>query len=108
MLGAMNGYNIKGHLLSYEGTFGVGYGVMSFSLEAGTDMYNALLESGKKRFSEKINNSDPYVRLARESLTNYLLYGKYIDYEPAYVTEEMRNTKRGVFVSLKKEGQLRG
>ncbi|MCQ1528615.1 AmmeMemoRadiSam system protein A [Lutispora saccharofermentans] len=109
MLGAMDGYNIKGHLLSYEGTFGVGYGVMSFSLEASdTDMYNALLESGKRRFSEKINNSDPYVRLARESLTHYLLYDKYIDYRPAYVTEEMKNTKRGVFVSLKKEGQLRG
>lgn len=108
MLGAMNGYNIKGHLLSYEGTFGVGYGVMSFSLEAGnTDMYNALLEMNRKRFDDKINNSDPYVSLARQSLTHYLLQGDYMDI-PFYVTEEMKNTKRGVFVSLKKEGQLRG
>lgn len=27
---------------------------------------------------------------------------------PSYVTEEMKKLKRGVFVSLKKEGQLRG
>ena len=28
LLGAMEGKEIKGELLSYEGTFGVGYGVM--------------------------------------------------------------------------------
>lgn len=108
MLGAMNGYDFKGNLLSYEGTFGVGYSIMSFSLEkSNRDMYNVLIEKNKVKFKQKTANADPYVRLARESLTHYLLQGSYMDI-PDYVPEEMLNTKRGVFVSLKKEGQLRG
>jgi len=108
MLGAMDGYDFEGNLLSYEGTFGVGYSVMSFTLEKShRDMYNALIEKNKERFKGKTDNANPYVRLARESLTHYLLQGSYMDV-PDYVTDEMLNTKRGVFVSLKKEGQLRG
>jgi len=108
MLGAMDGYDFKGNLLSYEGTFGVGYSIMSFSLEKShRDMYNILLEKSKERFREKTGNADPYVRLARESLTHYLLQGRYMDV-PDYVTDVMLNIRRGVFVSLKKEGQLRG
>ncbi|HOV70116.1 MAG TPA: AmmeMemoRadiSam system protein A, partial [Clostridia bacterium] len=49
-----------------------------------------------------------YVRLARESLTVYLESGKELRGLPGYVTEEMKNTRRGVFVSLKKHGELRG
>ncbi|HAN10123.1 MAG TPA: hypothetical protein DCP90_05880 [Clostridiales bacterium] len=33
ILGAINGNDIKGKLLSYEGPFGVGYGVMKFEIE---------------------------------------------------------------------------
>lgn len=108
MLGAMNGYEIKGNLLSYEDTFGVGYGVMSFSLkETDIDTFSLLENERRNRLKSKSKNRDPYVRLARESLTYYLEYGEYIDV-PEYVTDEMINEKRGVFVSIKKEGQLRG
>ena len=109
MLGAMDGFDIKGKPLSYEGTFGVGYSVMGFSLKKGKiGAYKTILDENRKKYNQKINTSDPYVRLARESLTYYLLHGEYMDHVPAYVTDEMRNTKRGVFVSLKKEKQLRG
>lgn len=108
MLGAMNGYDIRGNLLSYEGTFGVGYCVMKIFIGEGKkDTYDKLLKENKKRIKEKIANEDPYVKLARESLTYYLKYGDYINI-PSYVTDEMKKSKRGVFVSLKKEGQLRG
>ncbi|SDZ17803.1 hypothetical protein SAMN05660462_02113 [Proteiniborus ethanoligenes] len=108
MFGAMNGYDIKGNLLAYEGTFGVGYAVMGFSLrESSIDMHKLLIEQNQKRTKEKLENPNPYIRLARESLTHYLTYGEYMDI-PSYVTEEMKKLKRGVFVSLKKEGQLRG
>lgn len=108
MLGAMNGHNIKGELLSYEGTFGVGYGVMKFSLEkSNIDMLKALIEDKKKKYTQKTIQANPYVRLARESLTNYLIHGDYIEI-PSYVTDEMKSQKRGVFVSLKAEGRLRG
>lgn len=108
MLGAMNEYEIEGELLSYEGPFGVGYGVMKLNFqESGKNTVNELIEEKKKRFNNKINNSDPYVRLARESLTYYLINGKHMDV-PHYVTNDMITEKRGVFVSLKKENALRG
>lgn len=108
MLGAMNGYDFKGDLLAYEGTFGVGYSVMKFFVkESDKDTYNMLIEEKKKRVKQKMESEDIYVRLARESLTHYLIYGDYMDI-PTYATDEMKKFRRGVFVSLKKEGQLRG
>jgi MEMO1 family protein len=108
MLGAMEGNEIKGNLLSYQDTFGVGYGVMDFELiHTGKSNFNILMENKKRRQQDRLKNEDFYVRLARESLTHYLLEGEYIK-PPDYVTAEMLNQKRGVFVSLKKDGQLRG
>lgn len=108
MLGVMNESKIKGQLLSYEGPFGVGYGVMRFDLEKGTDdMLPKLIDEKERAHLNRIKNEDPYVRLARKSLTTYLLTGEQVDLSD-YITEEMKNTKRGVFVSLKKYGSLRG
>ena len=108
MLGAMEGNEIKGELLSYEGTFGVGYGVMKFQLKnSDRDILSEIMLEKNKGYKERVNNEDVYVRLARESLTHYLIEGSFIE-RPSYVTEEMINNKRGVFVSLKKFGQLRG
>lgn len=108
MLGAMDGYNIKGNLLSYEGTFGVGYSVMEFDLEKTDEgIYDLLLENEKNKIKSRLENADPRVKLACESLTNYLINEEYIDIPP-YVTDEMKETKRGVFVTLKREGVLRG
>jgi AmmeMemoRadiSam system protein A/AmmeMemoRadiSam system protein B len=108
MLGAMEGNEIKGELLSYEGTFGVGYAVMKFELENNDrDVLAEIIKEKRKKYMERTNNEDVHVRLARESLTNYLIEGKLMEI-PSYITEEMRNSKRGVFVSLKKFGALRG
>lgn len=108
MLGAMDGNEIKGELLSYEGTFGVGYGVMKFKLISNDrDTLSEIIDDKRKKYNKRVNNEDVYVRLARESLTYYLVEGRYMEI-PSYVTEEMINSKRGVFVSLKKFGRLRG
>lgn len=108
MLGAMDGSEIKGELLSYEGTFGVGYGVMKFKLkQGGRDILSEITKEKREKYNVRLNNEDVYVRLARESLTHYLIEGSYMDV-PSYVTSEMLSTKRGVFVSLKKSGALRG
>ena len=108
MLGAMNGYEIEGNLLSYEGTFGVGYAVMAFSLKSSNkDMFYELIQKENKKYLHKVKNEDPYVRLARESLTYYLMQRGYMD-TPLYATYEMKTKKRGVFVSIKKEAKLRG
>ncbi|MGD9676894.1 MAG: AmmeMemoRadiSam system protein A [Vulcanibacillus sp.] len=108
MLGAMDGSNIKGKLLSYEGTFGVGYAVMSFTLEkSNLSIYLNLLEEKKNKYKAKNKNQDIYVRLAYDSLIHFLINGEYLNV-PDYVNEEMKMLNRGVFVSLKKEGELRG
>ncbi|GCD08863.1 hypothetical protein Ctaglu_04860 [Clostridium tagluense] len=108
MIGAMEGNEIKGELLSYEGTFGVGYAVMKFDLKnSDRDILSEITNEKRKKYKERVKKEDVYVRLARESLTHYLIEGNFMD-QPNYVTEEMINNKRGVFVSLKKFGQLRG
>jgi AmmeMemoRadiSam system protein A/AmmeMemoRadiSam system protein B len=84
LLGALDGCEFRGQTLSYQGNFGVGYLVMKFMIE-----------------------QNPYVRLAKDSLEYYLSHGDYMKV-PSYVNQEMREQKRGVFVSLKKRGELRG
>ncbi|MDF2612341.1 MAG: hypothetical protein K0S71_127 [Clostridia bacterium] len=109
LLGTLEGKKFNGELLSYEGTFGVGYGVMKFNIISEDASKLQELEGLRRAaYEKKHQQSDPYVRLARESLTVYLNTEKRISQLPSYVTEEMKNTQRGVFVSLKKHGELRG
>ena len=89
LIGAMDAFLYKGDLLSYEDTFGVGYGVMRFKVA-----------------TKSLEN--PYVRLAKDNLTNFLTNGKTLESIPSYVTEEMKNQQKGVFVTLYKDGMLRG
>ncbi len=55
----------------------------------------------------KAKKESAYVRLARETIENYIKQGKIIT-PPLGLPEEMINQKAGVFVSLKKFGDLRG
>lgn len=55
----------------------------------------------------KAKEESVYVRLARETIENYIKQGKIIT-PPLGLPEEMINQKAGVFVSLKKFGDLRG
>lgn len=109
LLGSLDKNRFRGELLSYEDTFGVGYGVMNL-IPLGKDESKIFdLEELKRSLVEKKNHQkNPYVRLARESLTYYLTMGKELENIPEFVPEEMKNIKRGVFVSLKKHGELRG
>jgi AmmeMemoRadiSam system protein A len=109
MLGSMEGKFIKGELLSYEGTFGVGYGVMRFDFEEdpNREFLDKLIEMKEKEISKRRENEDAYVRLARQSLEYFIKHGKYMNV-PEDLPPEMLKEKRGVFVSIKKEGELRG
>lgn len=109
MLGVLDGYKVKADILSHEGPFGVGYGVAEFIPENYTG--KSLLEDLYKIKKEKMNvirgKEDSYVKLARESLEYYLKNGKRMD-KPIDLPEEMLNRRAGVFVSLHKDGELRG
>ncbi len=108
LLGVMDGKEIKGELLSYEGTFGVGYGVMKLKrLNTDKSYLNELIRYKEERFKKKLNSSNSYVRLARENLNYYFSHGKDIS-NTSELPEELLKERHGVFVSLKKFGNLRG
>ncbi|NLC68091.1 MAG: AmmeMemoRadiSam system protein A [Clostridiaceae bacterium] len=87
LMGALEGYSLCPEVYSYEGPFGVGY--MVAGLKTGVDVY---------------------VRLARLALETYVKERKIInpwEVMPPLPREMMEN-RAGTFVSLKKEGFLRG
>jgi AmmeMemoRadiSam system protein A len=110
LFGALNGYCIKSDVISYEGPYGVGYMVAEISVD-GQDLSRDLMSYYECKRNSEIEATrkaeDPYVRLARETLENYVRKGKVIEI-PDYLPEEMLKRKAGVFVSIKKHGQLRG
>ena len=55
----------------------------------------------------KAKEESAYVKLARETIENYIKQGKKIT-PPPNLPKEIVNQKAGVFVSLKKFGDLRG
>jgi len=98
----------SGELLSYQGPFGVGYGVMKFVPKISDKDYQSILISiEEQRRNEKLQNSDQYVKLARASLEYYFKNQEIMDVTDD-LSEELLNQKAGVFVSLKKYGKLRG
>jgi AmmeMemoRadiSam system protein A len=108
LLGTMEGNEFKGELLSYEGTFGVGYGVMKFKKEEKENRtLDLLIKSKEERLKQKLSGGNPYTRLARESLKYYYAKGSKME-DIANLPSELLNEKHGVFVSLKKFGALRG
>ncbi|OIQ09954.1 AmmeMemoRadiSam system protein A [Neomoorella thermoacetica] len=100
-LGALDGYRVKGEVLSYEGPFGVGYLVAH--LEPGEEAPERSLLAPETAAARE--ESLP-VRLARQSLEHYLRTGKVLPV-PDPLPPELAG-RAGVFVSLKKNGQLRG
>ncbi|HEY8420367.1 MAG TPA: AmmeMemoRadiSam system protein A [Thermoclostridium sp.] len=110
MAGAMDGKDVKPQLLSYEGTFGVGYAVAAFEIIGENDNrhFDRIYEKEQhEKLSRIKSKEDAYVKLARLSLETYVRTGKYANL-PDDLPDEMLRRKAGVFVSLKKHGQLRG
>lgn len=94
LLGCFDGRKLKGEVLSYEGPFGVGYCIAELTSDG----------CGGKPYEK---SRDPYVKLAVKTLETYVKTGRKIDL-PEELPEEMLRQRAGVFVSLKKFGELRG
>ena len=110
MFGSLDGHDLEQEVYSYEGPFGVGYSVARFKV-GNPNPDRMLLEDIEKQEVEKIRmireSEDAYVRLARQALETYVNEGRIIDV-PDDLPEEMLKNKAGTFVSIKKDGQLRG
>ena len=110
MAGALDGKAVKSNLLSYEGTFGVGYAVAAFDIIGDNENRHfdkIYKQIEQEKLKETHNREDVYVRLARLSLETYIKDGKRINL-PDNLPEELLNRRAGAFVSLKKHGHLRG
>ena len=121
MAGALDRTPVAAELLAHEGPFGVGYGIAAFTPTGpvGSDetrdfgeQYDAWHAQDLKRRREA---EDPWVRLARFSLESYVRDGRRVRAAcdlPSELAEslpeELTSTRSGAFVSLKKDGQLRG
>lgn len=110
MAGCLDGLSVKTEMLSYEGPFGVGYGVCTF-LPGEADPARKFLSMPERENEKKTDNAgkgeSPYVRLARETIEKFVSTGKKMAV-PDYLPEEALTRRAGTFVSLKKFGQLRG
>ncbi len=110
MAGALDRKSLKPELLSYEGPFGVGYAVAAFPV-AGADAERNIGEqfdkASRAELDRRRREEDPYVRLARLSLETFVRTGKRAT-PPENLLPELKHTRAGVFVSLHKDGLLRG
>lgn len=110
MAGALTGRKVVSELLSYEGTFGVGYAVCEFKItgvEESRHFDRIFTEKQLILARERQEQEDTYVHLARVSLETYITTGQYAK-EPVNLPVELTKKRAGVFVSLKKHGSLRG
>lgn len=110
MLGTLDGFRTESKILSYEGPLGVGYAVTSFNILEKSNEYNLLKKvyrNAEKKIQDIKNREDAYVKLARLSLESYIRDGKKTEASDSLPEELIRN-RAGVFVSIKKDGNLRG
>ena len=110
MAGALDRTSVTPEKLSYQDVTGVGYGVCTYTINDPDETRNFLDQWSVKKaaeLSEKKKNEDSYVKLARKTIETYVRTGQKIPV-PEDLPSEMTDRKAGVFVSLHKEGQLRG
>lgn len=87
LLGCLDGLRGQARVLSYEGPFGVGYAVVSFTLGM---------------------PDPPLVKLARRAVHEFVLTGTIIEPPPELLLPEELRRPAGTFVSIKRAGELRG
>lgn len=108
LLGVFDGLEINIEFLNYEGPFGVGYAIAEFKPGAeqpGRHLLFTLINRRKKEVINRRNKESPLVKLARLTVENHLCgEEKQIDLK----LPPEANTQAGIFVSIKKHGELRG
>lgn len=111
MAGALDGLAVEPHLLSHEGNFGVGYAVALFPV-TGRDESRCFADACEmarnERLAKRRAGEDAWVCLARLALETYVRTGRMLDALPGGLPEQLVRQAAGAFVSLHKDGRLRG
>ena len=110
MAGALDGLAVEAKELSHEDVTGVGYGICTFR-PGEADEDRKFLEQWRNRQAAALKtrreNEDSYVRLARETIEKYISRRER-NTVPGWAPAEMTERRAGVFVSIHKDGRLRG
>ena len=108
--GALDGLRVKATALSHQDVTGVGYGICTF-YPSGADEERRFLkrytEKTERACLEKAEKSDAFVRLARSSVEAWVRRHERISV-PDGLPDEMISRSAGTFVSLHRNGMLRG
>ncbi len=109
LIGALEGYETQSEVYSYEGPYGVGY--MTAKISRGAKNASSIMHEYMKRktasFDTMKTHEDEYVSLAVRTIREYIKDRIKIKV-PEVLSQEFYNNRNGVFVSIKKEGRLRG
>ncbi len=108
MLGAIDGLAVEPKLHSYQGPLGVGYAVASYQVVKGQrdSLLDNIEQMKENRLKEIKENESQPVKLARKAVREYLEKSKVIEAGDDLPEEFFKPA--GVFVSIKKAGNLRG
>ena len=109
MFGSLDGRKVTSRVLSYEGPFGVGYGVallLPGERDASREFARAWREDEADQARKLGDAQSPIVALARGSLESWVRDGRRISPGPEHAG--LLGQRAGAFVSLKKHGRLRG
>ncbi len=107
MVGALDGFSFRTEVYSYQGPFGVGY--LTVGIKPGqpsASIMDKLINQQETAFEARRKKESPPVKWARQVLESYVQGGRTGD--PPEGMDEFLTERAGVFVSLKKNGQLRG
>ena len=107
MCGAFDGQKPQTQLLSFEAPFGIGYCVSKFlpSDEAAESAFDKVFKKNNR------SNENPYVNIARTTLETYIkekTVSKAEMFSEYNKDDNLFHKRAGVFVSIKKFGELRG
>ena len=109
MAGALNQRRLRCKRISYQGPFGVGYGVVAFK-DMGEDPrrdFGSRYDVARRQSIDRAKSSeDTFAQLARQSIEHYILKGEFCAL-PKPLPEGME-VRKGVFVTIFKNWELRG
>ena len=122
MAGAWDGRNVKAEKLCHQDVTGVGYGICTFypasdPSSPDREFLKLHLAAKTQELQAQIDASDAYVRLARMTIEKYIKTGERVRVpedltllkkDADGIPEELLSTRAGAFVSIHKQGKLRG
>ena len=110
MAGALDGMAVNVERLSHEDVTGVGYGICMFHPE-GEDTRRQFLDdrlaAQETRLTAQRDQCDPWVQLAWQSVESYVRHRRLLPV-PDGLPEALTRRRAGAFVSIHKQGRLRG